>query len=155
MNSKRKIIALVILGSILGLSGCNSGEDVTESDSLYVKANTYQAPQFSVGKDKQVKVKASLQGGNPIEAYILDEEDYRQWVATTQNGDFGNASLVYIKSITPLNGVHETDWFALAEGNYHILFENTAFSAIKPTLAGETSSVSYSVLTQAVPTKSE
>ncbi|MGF1693203.1 hypothetical protein [Photobacterium kagoshimensis] len=138
------------LSSVIGLVGCNSGEDVAESDSLYVKSDQYKSESFTINADQQVKVKATLLAGDAIEAYVLDESDYRLWLATTQNNAFSNAGLSYIRSITPLESSHETGWFNLTAGNYYILFENTVFGSVKPTLAGGSSSVSYSVLTQSM-----
>lgn len=148
MDNRKKLLAIMALSSVIGLAGCDSGEDVVESDSLYVKSDQYKSESFTINTAQQVKLKATLLGGNAIEAYVVDESGYRLWVATTQNNAFSNATLSYIKSITPLESSHETGWFNLTAGNYYILFENTVFGTVKPGLAGGSSSVSYSVLTK-------
>lgn len=144
-----KVKSALLVAIVLGIAGCNGGDDVAESDSMYVEANNYKAQQFTLDKKQQVKVRASLIGGHSVELFLLDESDYQTWVDTTQNRDFANAGLTYIAAITPLNGSsQETGWRTLEAGKYRVMVENTVFSTVKPSSSSTTSTASYSVLTK-------
>lgn len=143
----KRLILLSLLST--SLLGCDSNDDVKELDSVLIKENEYFSTQFNVDGNQQVNVKVSLLDNVPSEAFIITEEEYKNWEDETQTNDFANATLVSLVTFSPIpSSQTESGWMKLDSGDYRILIENTAFGSVSPPSSNISNSINvmYSIL---------
>ncbi|MGF1793192.1 hypothetical protein L4D21_21610 [Photobacterium profundum] len=127
----KRLILLSLLSTTL--LGCDSNDDVKELDSVLIKKNEYFSTQFNVDGKQQVNVKVSLLNNVPSEAFIITEEEYKNWEDETQTNDFASATLISIVKFSPVpDNLTESGWIKLESGDYRILIENTDFGSVSP-----------------------
>jgi hypothetical protein len=127
----QRLILLSLLSTTL--LGCDSNDNVKELDSVLIKNNEYFSTQFNADGNQQVNVKVSLLNNIPSEAFIITEEEYKNWEDEIQTNDFANATLVSLAQFSPIPSEQtESGWMKLSSGAYRILIENTAYGSQVP-----------------------
>lgn len=147
---KSSMLLLALMGILSGCGSSNSKHDngsVSQSDNIIIKKNEYKGIQFEVKAGKETQISLSPQNNIIVDAYLIEEAQFTNWIDQTQNGLFSSASIRKIRSIENINERKKTGWMHLPNGTYRLLIENTIYGTSSPKniSSTDTASIIYSI----------